>query len=367
MNLPLKIVAVALTCGAMSNAVLAAPFVAPRDPQCVAYSPQGSLVALGFSGMDNGEFPPRPHPDVRKCGCVQIRDALTGQRLRRIETFGDLVDLRFSPDGKYLAAARLFANAEGLELHEVRVWTVADGKTAHVFDRCHAFAFAPHGSRLVVLGRKRCVEFELGSGDRQQTLPELDGAIACAYVDADRLVGTVRREAAAAGENGDSHYALRLISRNSGERLAESPPLPEPCYHLALSPDGVSLATGFSAGVVVLWNVAELKPLGKLEMGTRGIAHPFFDPAGERLAAGDQATGDVVIWELTGGRETQRYTFEKGSFRPHYVRAETAVERPERDPARFVFSPDGEAFLSGCYGGIVRLVSSGQDVRRFAD
>jgi len=339
----------------------AAPFVAPRDPQCVAYSPDGSLVALGFSGLSNGEFPPRPHPDVRKCGCVQIHDAESGKRLRRIETYGDLVDLRFSPDGKYLAAARLFATPEGLQLDEVRVWTVADGRLAQVFERCHALAFSPKEPHIVVLGPKKCAEFELASGKRLRTIDELGGAIGVQFVDESRLMGVVRVESEPA------QYALRLVDGTSGKKLRESAGLQEPFYRAAVSPDGRVVATGHQAGIVLVWDAAELKPLAKLEMTTRGIAHPFFSPDGELLAAGDQASGDVVIWQLSSGRELHRYTFAKGGFRPHYARAESAVERPERDPARFAFSPGGEAFLVGAYGGIVRLVTTGQDVRRFGE
>lgn len=337
---------------------VAAPFVTPRDPQCVAFSPDGSLVALGFSGLSNGEFPPRPHPDVRKCGCVQIHDVASGKRLRRIETYGDLVDLRFSPDGKYLAMARLFATQDNLELDEVRVWTTVDGKLAQSFDRCHGFAFSPQGSRIVVLGRKKCAEFDLGTGQRLRTIDEFESALSIQFIGDSQLVGIVRLE---------GRYALRLVDAESGQQLRESPPLEQPFYSVAVSPDARLLATGFSSGVVLIWDAAELKPLAKFEMGTRGIARPFFSPDGELLAAGDQASGDVVIWRSSGGPELHRYTFEKGGFRPHYARPASARERPERDPARFVFSPDGAAFLAGPYGGIVRLVSSGQDVRRFGE
>jgi WD40 repeat protein len=339
----------------------AAPFVAPRDPQCVAFSPDGSLVALGFSGLSNGEFPPRPHPDVRKTGCVQIHDAASGKRLRRIETYGDLVDLRFSPDGKYLAMSRLFATSDNLQLDEVRVWTTVDGKLARVFDRCRGFAFAPEASKIIVLGRKRCAEFDLTTGQRLRTIEALESALSVQFVDASHLVGIVRSEGQSV------RYALRLIDAESGKQLAESTALDQPFYSVAVSPDGRLLATGFAAGMVLLWDAARLEPLAKLEMGTRGIAHPFFSPDGELLAAGDQTSGDVVIWRSSGGPELYRYTFEKGGFRPYLVRPESVLERPERDPARFVFSPGSDAFLAGPYGGIVRLVSSGQDVRRFGE
>jgi WD40 repeat protein len=338
----------------------AAPFVAPRDPQCVAFSPDGSLVALGFSGLSNGEFPPRPHPDVRKTGCVQIHDAATGKRLRRIETYGDLVDLRFSPDGKYLAMARLFETPEHLQLDEVRVWTAADGKLVKVFDRCHGFAFSPDSAKIVVLGRKRCAEFDLLTGQRLQTIERLESALYVQFIGTSRLVGIVR--------SGDPpRYALCLVDGASGKELAQSTPLDQPFYGVAVSPDGRLLATSYTAGQLLLWDADRLQPLAKLDMGTRGIAHPFFSPDGELLAAGDQASGDVVIWRSSGGPELHRYTFEKGGFRPHYARPESARERPERDPSRFVFAPNSEAFLAGPYGGILRLVSSGQDVRRFGE
>ena len=50
----------------------AAPFVPKRDPQCVAVSPSGTMVATACSGMSDDTFPPRPHPDVRKCGVVAM-------------------------------------------------------------------------------------------------------------------------------------------------------------------------------------------------------------------------------------------------------------------------------------------------------
>jgi WD40 repeat protein len=327
----------------------------------VAFSPDGSLVALGFSGLSNGEFPPRPHPDVRKTGCVQIHDAVSGKRLRRIETYGDLVDLRFSPDGKYLAMSRLFATADNLQLDEVRVWTTVDGRLAGAFDRCHGFAFAPEGSKLIVLGRKRCAEFDLATSQRLRTIDALESALSVQFADPSRLVGIVR------SNDQPARYAMRLVDANSGKQLAESTFLDQPFYSVAVSPDGRLLATGFAGGIVLLWDEARLEPLAKLETGTRGIAHPFFSPDGELLAAGDQTSGDVVIWRSSGGPELHRYTFENGGFRPHYARPESARERPERDPARFVFSPGSEAFLAGPYGGIVRLVSSGQDVRRFGE
>jgi WD40 repeat protein len=292
---------------------------------------------------------------------VQIHDTISGKRLRRIETYGDLIDLRFSPNGKYLAMARLFETPEHLQLDEVRVWTVVDGKLVKAFDRCHGFTFVPDAPRIVALGRKRCAEFDLTTGQRLRTIDVLESALAVQFVDGSRLVGIVR------SEEQPARYAMRLADAESGKLLAQSTAIDQPFYNVAVSPDGRLLATSYATGTLLLWDAARLEPLAKLDMGTRGIAHPFFSPDGDLLAAGDQSSGDVVIWRSSGGPELHRYTFEKGGFRSHYARPESARERPERDPARFVFAPGSEAFLAGPYGGILRLVSSGQDVRRFGE
>src|SRR6476660_4753344 len=124
---------------ALSSALRAAPFVPARDPQVVAFAPGGTMVATGCSGMSDGKFPPRPHPDVRKCGIVSVWDVASRKRLFRWETFGDFTKLAFSPDGQLLAACRLFASNDGVELDEVRLWDVTSGRLVKVLYRCHGF------------------------------------------------------------------------------------------------------------------------------------------------------------------------------------------------------------------------------------
>src|SRR5688500_2811348 len=118
----------------LSRGALAAPFVPVRDPQVVAFAPGGTMVATGRSGQSDGGFPPRPHPDVRKCGVVAVWDFATRKRLFRWETFGDLTKLAFSPDGAVLAAGRLFTTADGVALDEVRLWDVTTGRLVKTLD-----------------------------------------------------------------------------------------------------------------------------------------------------------------------------------------------------------------------------------------
>jgi WD40 repeat protein len=337
----------------------AAPFVPARDPQVVAFAPGGTMVATGCSGLSDGTFPPRPHPDVRKCGVVAVWDVASRKRLFRWETFGDFTQLAFSPDGKLLAACRLFATDDGVELDEVRLWDITSGRAVKVLDRCRSFDFSPDARQLAVLSRSKCVVYDLKDWAKEKQVKPLGEAIAMAFsADGLALLGIVRE---------DGKHRLRSVLVESGETTAQSLALDQPYYHVAIAADGSLLATGHDGGNVVLWDSQTLDVKTRLRTGVRGIAHPFFSPDVKLLAAGCQETGDVVIWNLADRQESARYTFEKGGLRTYYNRPATVAFRPERDPARFCFSPDGDTFLAGCYGGILRATIGGQELARFGD
>ena len=362
----------ALGCAAVRSRLGAAPFVPARDPQVVAFAPGGTIIATGCSGMTDSAFPPRPHPDVRKCGVVAIWDVATRKRMFRWETFGDLTKLAFSPDGTLLAASRLYETADGLALHEVRVWDVTSGRVVKSLDRCHSFDFAPIESQIAVLSRSKCVVYDLKDWTKEKLVAPLGGAVSVSFTaDGLSLVGVVKDE---------GKYRLRLASVESNaagetpaQRGADNPPamqsqaFDDPFYHVAVAADGTALATGHDGGNVVLWDAATLDVRGRLQTGVRGLAHPFFSPDAALLAAGCQENGDVVIWNLQQRQEAGRFTFEKGGLRTYLQRPADATFRPERDPTRFCFSPGGEAGLVGAYGGILRATSGGQELGRFGD
>ena len=357
--------AAALGCAASHRRVAAAPFVPARDPQVVAFAPGGTIIATGCSGMTDGSFPPRPHPDVRKCGVVAVWDVATRKRLFRWETFGDLTKLAFSPDGSLLAASRLYETDDGLALHEVRVWDVTSGRVVKSLDRCHSFDFAPIEPQIAVLSRSKCVVYDLKDWTKEKLVAPLGGAVSVSFTaDGLSLVGIVKDE---------GKYRLRLASVEpaaAGETPAppiESQPLDQPLYRVAAAADGTLLATGHDGGNVVLWDAASLDVHGRVQTGVRGLAHPFFSPDASLVAAGCQDNGDVVIWNLAQRQEVSRFTFEKGGLRTYLQRPAEASYRPEKDPTRFCFSPGGEAVLVGAYGGILRAASGGQELGRFGD
>jgi WD40 repeat protein len=317
------------------------------------------MVATGCSGLSDGTFPPRPHPDVRKCGIVAVWDVATRKRLFRWETFGDFTKLAFSPDGRLLAACRLFATGDGLLLDEVRLWDVTTGRLAKVLDRCHSFDFSPDAKQLAVLSHSKCIIYELKDWTKERQIKPLGGAVAIAFTaDGLSLVGIV-------GDMGKFRLRRALVA--TSETVGQSLLLDEPFYTVAISPDGSLLASGHDGGNVILWDAESLDVRTRLQAGVRGLVHPFFSPDAGLLAAGSQDAGDVVIWNLADRQEVARYTFEKGALRTHRSRPASEIVRPERDPTRFCFSPDGEAFLAGCYGGILRATSGGQELARFGE
>jgi WD40 repeat protein len=173
----------------------AAPFVPARDPQVVAFAPGGTMVATGCSGLTDGSFPPRPHPDVRKCGVVAVWDVGTRKRLFRWETFGDLTKLAFSPDGTLLAASRLYETGDGVALHEVRLWDITSGRAVKILDRCHGFDFSPDGRQLAVLSRSKCVVYDLKDWAKERNVAALGAATGVAFAaDGLSLIGIVQEE-----------------------------------------------------------------------------------------------------------------------------------------------------------------------------
>ncbi len=346
-------------CGIGLETAWAAPFVPVRDAQCVAFSTDGRFVATGISGMSDQQFPPRPHPSPRKCGVVQLYDVKTRARLRRIETYGDLTRVRFSSDGKWLAFSRLYKTADGVELNAVGLCDLNNPKSVYYFDRCHGFDFSPNGSRIAVLSRTRCILFDTSTRTKIREFVALSRAVCVRFSpDGGLLAGIVPE---------DETSKIKICDAAKTDVVATSAGLAEPFYSLTFSPNGDALASGHVGGMVVIWDTVNLQAIAKLNLGAKAIAQPFFSPTGEILGAGDQNNGDVVFWDLSSGKELRRYTFKQGTFRTYARHPLDERRRPETDPERFVFSPDGAAFLAGCYGGMIRTLSDGRDLRSFGE
>jgi Tol biopolymer transport system component len=255
---------------------LGAPFVESRNAQCVAFSPDGKLVATGVSGQSNGQFPPRPHPRPRKSGVVVLWDVASGELVHRVETFGDLTKVRFSPDGSKLAYSRLFETDDGVALNEVRVWDVKTGRTLHTFDRCYGFAFAPDGKTIAVLSRSRCNVFDTTDWTKRGEVKPLGKSVSIVFSPDGKQLAGIGREGEA--------YFIRLCDVAGGRELRKSTGFKKPFYTIVFSPGGQSIASGHAGGNVLVWNTADVGRR-RSEQGRRGDVEPLDRQRGPPLHA----------------------------------------------------------------------------------
>jgi WD40 repeat protein len=96
----------------------------------------------------------------------------------------------------------------------------------------------------------------------------------------------------------------------------------------AFSPDHRFLAVGGSVPGVVLWELSPARTARVLDIPIQQVKALAFSPDGRSLAASNEASGDIILWDLAEGREIMTL---RGRF-----------------PAVCVaFSPDGGSFVSG--------------------
>lgn len=179
--------------------------------QCVAFSPDGKLVAGGGGG-------PYPHPH----GEIHVWDVASGQPSVSLEDAGDTItSLAFSPDGSTLASA-------GWNNEPVRIWDLATGKQRASTPKLQGNPYAPavcafsHDGKTLAVARKHEVLFWKVDGSQEPVVLR---------VGADGL--------------GVEKYIMGVEGYISS---------------LAFSTDGKTLATASPIGVI-LWDVATaLKP-----------------------------------------------------------------------------------------------------------
>jgi DNA-binding beta-propeller fold protein YncE len=266
--------------------------VAPRT-FALAFSGDGALIAAA-SGAP-GEY-----------GEVRLFDPKTGEMRQQIGSSTDAyLDVKFSPDGKLLAAAcadhslSIFDAATGarrqrLLVHSDAVTAVAfspDGKqfasvsldrTAKVFDSAsgklaatyrdhqaplYSVAFTPDGKQVMTAGRDKAVHlWDISDGKKRR---ELGGQ------------GDVVKLLASGGQlylgGAGKTVAQANITDLKASRAFKG--LNDWIYSVAIHPGSRRIAAGCYDGTVAIWNLAD----GKLV--TRFIASPGYRPDAAETAA----------------------------------------------------------------------------------
>jgi WD40 repeat protein/3',5'-cyclic AMP phosphodiesterase CpdA len=247
------------------------------DSSAVAFSPDGSLLAVGFHTV------------------VDVVDVTTLHSLRILSgQTGDIQDVVFSPDGSLVAAAFGHGGA--------RLWDAVSGEVRMLLSGDEipvcGLAFSPDGSSLAIASPEGSAQLrDVVSGELRVTLPHgqrgtrdvafsPDGLLAVAF---DGLLEVV-----------DVSTLVTVRTMSDVEFDVPS---------VTFSPDGSLIAAITDNGQARLWDVASGEVRVTLSSGERSIRTLGFSPDGSVVAAGtgnsqefDYDDGAVELWEVATGR-----------------------------------------------------------------
>ncbi len=307
---------------------------------CVAFSPDGQLLASASEDQtivlwNDHDGKPAHTLSLAQAGApartanrmLRFRDVKTGQESSLLLHVSSAQRLRFSRDGKRLAAAV----ADGT-VHWWDVSTTKEGISLAAHEgAAYAIAINPSGTVVASAGMDRVVKLssmatgsELGSylGHRSQ-INEL------AYSPDGKWLAS-----------GDDDGLIKLWRPDQRQDTYLFTGLSAAAFGVAFSPDGNTLAVGTGdlfqprkAGEVKLFDVASRTELRTLRGDTGGIGSVAFNPQGDRLAAAS-ADGTVRVWDTTSGTQV------------HALRAHKGVV------FRVAYSPDGQ-WIASCSGELL--------------
>jgi hypothetical protein len=260
---------------------------------CVAFSPDGKLVATGSGGY------------LGEPGQLKIWDPVTGQEKVSVATQRSVRWVRFAPDSKTLATA------EHENQGAARLRDAATGKVLHTLvghqKPIDTLAFSPDGKRLATASWDKSVKiWNPQTGAELATLQGHPGEVyPVAFSPDGRLV-----------LSGDGSGVAILWDVDAGKMMRQLRGHTNVVQAVGFAKDGKTLATAGWDKTVKLWNTASGEQIAVLKGHTLSILDLMFSPDGGTLASasgvwgggeiGKIAAGEVILWDIAARKEFAR-------------------------------------------------------------
>jgi len=268
-----------------------------RQFTCAELSTDGTIVALGD-----------------QAGTISFWDAKTGQIRREFARLPKSVgSLSFSPDGKWLAAARadgrngerLWPITEPSRNEDLVVWDVDSGaEVFHPKGYGYLAQFSPDGSRLVTF--KSTLRLTQSSPESVLALFDTAGWTEVAAgklgsASSFSFSGFGKRLAVGGLDRQSNAHFVRVLNPATGHELANLTPGP-PVGDIALSRNGLLLAIAGSLGrsQIDVWDVKQKRIIRALRGHTSYVSAVTFAPDGRIASSSFDNT--IKFWNTTSGR-----------------------------------------------------------------
>jgi WD40 repeat protein len=264
-----------------------ATIAAREDGVCsVAFSPDGKTIAIG-------EY----------AGFIQLWDVSTGQERLTIRTPALIRgQIAFSPDGKFLAAGLWTGKAEPGPGNDVMLWDPATGKPTLSLEghnnAADSVAFSPNGKMLASGGSDGVIKlWEIGGARLRATLefPRLRKqlgsnwpiSVASIVFSSDGRTLVASAGVPVAVQKLDGVGEVTFWNTANAQEVGVQRGYGGMVWQVALSPDAKVLATAASDGLVRLWDANTRRKVAEMK-GGGPIA---FSPDGkELLLSADERT-----------------------------------------------------------------------------
>ena len=274
----------------------------------IAFSPDGRTLAHA-GGWDKKVY-------LWDVETVKQKRALIGHTY-------EVTAVTFSPDGKTVASGG------GVDDPRIRLWDPNSGERkmiliGHLWGGINDLAFSHDSRSIASAGRdeKVCL-WNTDTGYHQATFVRHTGAVSrVAFSPNDQIL---------ASTGGQQDATVRLWDISSRKEIAT---LPERANCIAFSPDGQTLASGWSD--ISLWDVSSGARKVELSGHTDRLGSIAFSPDGRTLASGS-SDATVRLWDVETATHLTTLTGHLGRI------------------TRLVFSPDGRTLATASDDATVLL------------